>query len=90
MTPPLPAITPVTPFLSLASPSAHQNHVRTQIPYALIGAAGAVGLYLRWLETGSGNILHLAGHKLHHRRLGIATWTWEIIPWQSHALFCHC
>ncbi len=31
---------------SMASASDHMDHVRTQIPYALIGAAVAVGLYL--------------------------------------------
>ena len=43
---PLPAGNRVETISSMASASDHMDHVRTQIPYALIGAAGAVGLYL--------------------------------------------
>ena len=39
-------ISDTTIISSMASASDHMDHVRTQIPYALIGAAGAVGLYL--------------------------------------------
>ena len=31
---------------SMASASDHMDHVQTQIPYALIGAGVAVGLYI--------------------------------------------
>ena len=43
---PLPVIKPEETISSMASASDHIDQVRTQIPYALIGAAGAVGLYL--------------------------------------------
>jgi Na+/H+ antiporter NhaC len=39
-------ISDTTIISSMASASDHIDHVRTQIPYALIGAAGTVGLYL--------------------------------------------
>jgi Na+/H+ antiporter NhaC len=39
-------ISDTTIISSMASASDHIDHVRTQIPYALIGAAVAVGLYL--------------------------------------------
>ncbi len=39
-------ISDTTIISSMASASDHMDHVRTQIPYALIGAGVAVGLYL--------------------------------------------
>ncbi len=41
-----PAGNRVETISSMAAVSDHIDHVCTQIPYALIGAAGAVGLYL--------------------------------------------
>ncbi len=42
----MPAISQVVIISSMASASDHMDHVRTQTPYALIGAGVAVGLYL--------------------------------------------
>ena len=39
-------ISDTTIISSMASASDHIDHVRTQIPYALVGAAGTVALYL--------------------------------------------
>ena len=88
---PLPVIKPEETISSMASASDHIDQVRTQIPYALLGAGVAVGLYLLvvW-NQGSGKILELAGQRLPNRGVGTQAGTWEIIPWQSHALCCHC
>ena len=42
----MPAVSRLVIISSMASASDHMDHVRTQIPYALIGAGVAVGLYL--------------------------------------------
>lgn len=45
-------ISDTTVIASLAAGCEHMDHVRTQLPYALIGGAGAIGFYLLFASLG--------------------------------------